>query len=103
MTVSRAGHSRNRVIGQPPTSVAGVSYSLKKFPFVDDQTGQAGKEMSIIDPSTGESWVVRRRGSMQAMVSAICSGGLEASRTFYLRSARGRTFGPFLPPTAPKP
>ena len=98
VVVSRAPHSRVRVIGKPAVSVAGTNFSVKKFPFVDDQTGMAGKEMTIIDPASGESWVLRRRGSMQAMVSAICSGGLEAARTFYIRSARGRTFGPFLPP-----
>jgi hypothetical protein len=98
ITVSRAGHSRVRVIGQPPTSVAGVSYTLKQFPFVDDQSGSAGKEMKIIDPTTGEAWTLRRRGPMQALIAAICSGGVEASRTFYIQSARGRTYGPFLPP-----
>ena len=98
VTVSRAGHSRVRVIGGASTSVAGVTFSLKQFPFVDDQTGQAGKEMEIIDPATGESWVLRRRGSMQAMIAAICGGGLQAARPFYLRSARGRTYGPFLAP-----
>ena len=103
ITVSRGGHSRVRVIGQPATSVSGVSYSLKQFPFVDDQTGQAGKEMEIIDPSTGDSWTLRRRGAMQDLVSAICSGELEAARSFYIRSSRGRTYGPFLPPGQSQP
>ena len=103
VTVSRGGHSRVRVIGQPSTSVAGSSFALKKFPFVDDQSGQAGIEMAIIDPATGESWTLRRRGSMQAMVAAICSGGLEAARPFYLKSARGRTYGPFLAPSLTLP
>ena len=98
ITVSRGGHSRVRVIGEQSIAVSGVTFSLTKYPFVEDQTGQAGKEMQIIDPATGESWVLRRRGSMQAMIAAICSGGLEAARPFYLRSARGRTYGPFLSP-----
>jgi hypothetical protein len=103
ITVSRAGHARKRVIGGPSTTVAGVNFPLKKYPFVEDQTGQAGIEMAIIDPATGESWVLRRRGSMQAMVAAICGGGLQAARTFYLRSARGRTYGPFLASGASNP
>ena len=103
ITVSRAGHSRVRVIGGASTSVGGATFSLTQYPFVEDQTGQAGIEMAIIDPATGESWVLRRRGSMQAMVAAICGGGLQAARTFYLRSARGRTYGPFLASGATNP
>ena len=103
VTVVRTGHSRVRVIGGGATSVKGVSFSLAKYPFVEDQSGQAGIEMAIVDPSTGESWVLRRRGSMQAMIAAICSGGLQAERTFYLRSARGRTYGPFLAPGTTTP
>lgn len=103
ITVARKSYSRTRVIGGPSVNVAAATYTLKQFPFVDDQTGQAGKEMKIIDPATGDGWTVRRRGSMQALVDAICSGALQAGRPFYIRSLRGRTYGPFVPPTATLP
>jgi hypothetical protein len=98
VTVARKGYSRTRVIGGPSTTVSAATFSLKQYPFVDDQTGQAGKEMTIEDPATGDSWVLRRRGSMQDLVAAICNGSLQAARPFYLRSQRGRTYGPFMPP-----
>jgi hypothetical protein len=100
ITVSRKSYTRTRVIGGVTTTVRATSYALKDFPFVDDQTGQAGKEISIIDPASGDSWVLRMRGSMQSLIQAICSGNLEASRAFYIRSLRGRTYGPFVPPGA---
>lgn len=98
ITVSRGSYSRTRVIGKTSHTVKAASYSFKRFPFVDDQTGQAGFEMTIEDPATGDSWVIRRRGSMQALIQALCGGSLTASRQFYLRSARGRTYGPFVQP-----
>jgi hypothetical protein len=98
VTVARRGYSRVRVIGKQAHTVSATSFSVRQFPFVDDQTGQAGKEMTIEDPATGDSWVLRRRGSMQKLILAICSGSLQASRSFYLRSSRGRTYGPFMPP-----
>lgn len=100
ITVARRSYTRHRVIGGLATTVKAAAFELKQFPFVDDQTGQAGKEISIIDPATGDSWVLRMRGSMQSLIQAICNGDLEASRSFYVRSLRGRTYGPFVPPGA---
>lgn len=100
IAVARGGYSRTRVIGLPSHTVSSASYTIKKYPFVEDQTGQAGLEMTIEDAQTGGSWVLRRRGSMQSLIAALCGGDLTPARTFYLRSARGRTYGPFVTPGA---
>jgi hypothetical protein len=97
VNVSRKQHIRTRVIGGATTTVSASTFALTKYPFVDDQSGQAGTEMALIDSATGDSWVVRRRGPMEDLIKAICDGGLAASRVFYIRSQRGRTFGPFVP------
>ena len=103
ITIARKSYARTRVIGGPTINVAATNFTLKQFPFVDDQTGQAGKEIKIIDPSTGDGWTLRMRGSIQSLIQAICSGSLEAARPFYIRSMRGRTYGPFTPPGATLP
>lgn len=90
--VTVKSHSRVRVIGQPPKSISGYSFTLKRYPTMDAQQASGGQPV-LIQLSDGDNWTVRVSGPLSAFCGWL-SGKITATNVT-VRSERGTKYGPF--------
>lgn len=91
--IQRGAYSIKRVIGGPSTSVAGSTYSLKKYPKSVSGGAAGGEAIKVL--YGGDWWTLRLSGSHQAfndwITNAVTAGGVG----FLWKSERGTSYGPF--------
>ena len=92
-TVSVSGHSRQRVIGGPSTSVAASSYVRNKFPTTVNGGAAGGETIALL--VGGRYWSARLSGSHQAFASFLQGASFFQDAPLFWRSEKGTQYGPF--------
>ena len=91
--VQRGAYSIQRVIGGPTTSVAGSTYTLKKYPKAVNGGAAGGEAIKVLH--NGDWWTLRLSGSHQDF-NAWCENAVNAGGIGFLwKSERGTSYGPF--------
>lgn len=96
-TVSVKGHSRTRVIGQPPTQVTAYQYSYQKWPTSQAGLAQGGTIILMRWEGSEGDWEARVSGSMAALSTFFSEA---APKPVSFRTERGSKYGPFIRQTA---
>ena len=95
LTVSRKAHSRTNRIGGATTSVAGASYSLRRYPKKNSGNAAAGQPIEVITDIG--SYTARLTGDVQDFVQWLCGNGSNFLGTMSFATEHGTLFGPFAP------
>lgn len=96
-TVSVKGHSRTRVIGQPPTQVTAYQYTYQKWPTSQAGLAQGGTIILMRWEGSEGDWEARVSGSMAALSTFFSEA---APKPVSFRTERGSKYGPFIRQTA---
>lgn len=96
-TVSVKGHSRTRVIGEPPTQVTAYQYTYEKWPTSQAGLAQGGTIILMRWEGSEGDWEARVSGSMAALSTFFSEA---APKPVSFRTERGSKYGPFIRQTA---
>ena len=96
-TVSVKGHSRTRVIGEPPTQVTAYQYTYDKWPTSQAGLAQGGTIIMMRWEGSEGDWEARVSGSMAALSTFFSEA---APKPVSFRTERGSKYGPFIRQTA---
>lgn len=92
VTVSVKSHSRVRVIGQPPKTVAGFTYTYQQWPTSTASNAAAGTVILMTWEGSDGPFTGRVSG---AMADAATFFAANVKKTLAFRTQRGTEYGPF--------
>lgn len=98
-SVTRSGHTRVRVIGQPGQSIAETTYTRTKYPSSQSSGPAGGEPIKVF--SGGDWWTLRLSGNHESFnnfLGGVLTEEEAGSGALYWKSEKGTAYGPFQRP-----